>query len=382
MADVNLRTAPMYMLVSPPIEAQVRSLRFYALIQPPPQVNVRSVRTYAVVRKPPYASLKMEGAAAILAQINKEHSKALTLDQVSLGNPSAGGATDEYNSKVTLTAKASWLYYGDMTIRYDRFPLELAVGGPAVPGPGDTATTIHGRLARINQIYGCNLKPRDIVDGPVAADATSYKLVAASTSYLFTPGTEVLMAGGMLVDPSSFITYQALASLVGLTAGDPINETAPWMQLALNGKLCYIPQQACRTNLSWEQLNNAGLVTGKVVSIGGKNFTVRLMTGANADPGSTAGGEWDQLMYSVAAARPASYTGPVMANFTEAQLGFDSAVTPTGRANFTKETHSSNSTYCTERGLNGTAFGVKEFSYTTKSAISTNFGWRPILVEQ
>lgn len=193
MADVNLRTAPMYALVSPPIEAQVRSLRFYALIQPPPQVNVRSVRTYAVVRRPPYAALKMEGAAGLLAQINKEHNKTLTLDQVDMSPPSAGVVNDDYNSKVTLTAKASWTYYGDMTIRYDRHDIANAIYPNPAGLPPDTATTIHGRLAKLNTKFGTNLQPRDVVDGPVAANATTYKLVAASTSYLFLPGSELVL---------------------------------------------------------------------------------------------------------------------------------------------------------------------------------------------
>ena len=109
MADVNLRTAAMYALVSPPVEAQVRAVRYYALVQPPPQANVRGVRTYAVVRKPPTAALKVGGVASLLAQINKEHNKALTLDQITFGAPSAGSANDDYNSKVTITAKESWL---------------------------------------------------------------------------------------------------------------------------------------------------------------------------------------------------------------------------------------------------------------------------------
>lgn len=193
MADVNLRTAPIYALVSTPIEGQVRSLRFYALIQPPAQVNLRSVRNFAVVRKPPYAALKMEGITAILTQINREHGKTLTVDQVSVSNPSAGAVDDPYNSKVTLTASASSPYFGDMTIRYDRHDISNVIypSGPSMPV--DDTTTIHARLAKLNAKYGTNLLPRDVVDGPVAANATSYKLVAASTSYLFNPGSELTL---------------------------------------------------------------------------------------------------------------------------------------------------------------------------------------------
>lgn len=167
-----------------------------------------------------------------------------------------------------------------------------------------------------------------------------------------------------LIPNNELINYSDLASLVGLTAGTTINASAPWMKFNADGVNYFIPQKPVRTNLNWNNLNTVGLVFGKVISIQGKNYLIRLMTGATTDPGNIPGGEWDKFMYEL--------------EFSDAELGLDSTVNLQGRANYVKETHTNGSQYCVNRGYTGKT----GLSYSTKSIANSNAGWRPILIEQ
>jgi len=149
------------------------------------------------------------------------------------------------------------------------------------------------------------------------------------------------------------------------------------MQFTVNGKTVWVPQKPCRTSFSWVALNNLNLVFGRNVNIGGKTYLIRLMTGAVADPSDTAGGEWNDLIYSVAANRDVTYTGPIYANFTNAELGIDSTANSQGRSNYCRETSKQSGSYCVNRGYTGPT-GI---SVSTKSIGNTNAGWRPILIE-
>jgi hypothetical protein len=130
-------------------------------------------------------------------------------------------------------------------------------------------------------------------------------------------GSTVLAAGDVQLGyyetlaVESLVSGTELASLVGLTAGDPIvaNDDVNWIKYSFEGKTRYVAQKPIRNNLSADELIAAGL-TGDVettVIIGDSTYRVTLMEGANPtlteytgagnDTESTHNSEWNQVMY-------------------------------------------------------------------------------------
>ncbi len=110
------------------------------------------------------------------------------------------------------------------------------------------------------------------------------------------------------VASADLIDGTALAALVGLSAGTAQESTSGWLKFALNGKVLFVAKRPLRHTVSWNQLDQAGVVYGKEVTIGTDRFLVRLIRGANSDPtvGQTGydmplthGSEWNRLMYHV-----------------------------------------------------------------------------------
>ena len=109
------------------------------------------------------------------------------------------------------------------------------------------------------------------------------------------------------IPTSQFITGNALATAIGLTAGTAINSTQPWLKFALNGKTLYVAKKHFRHTISWNNINAVGAVYGtKTVAIGGKTYKVRLLKTSLIDPMSdplnwaeVIGSEWNKLMHPI-----------------------------------------------------------------------------------
>lgn len=111
---------------------------------------------------------------------------------------------------------------------------------------------------------------------------------------------------------SSLITGSALATAMSLSAGTDINSGEPWLKFALNNKVLYVSRKLLRSNVSWNQLNTAGVISGTKTWNSGNShtdaFKVRLLKGAASNPASpnpgidsvgSLGSEWNKLMYHV-----------------------------------------------------------------------------------
>jgi hypothetical protein len=109
------------------------------------------------------------------------------------------------------------------------------------------------------------------------------------------------------VPASEFVTGNALATAIGLTAGTAINSTQPWLKFALNGKTLYVAKKHFRHKISWDNINAVGAVYGtKTVAIGGQTYKVRLLKTSLIDPMSdpfdwaeVIGSEWNKLMHPI-----------------------------------------------------------------------------------
>ncbi|NLY08525.1 MAG: hypothetical protein GXZ11_01280 [Tissierellia bacterium] len=105
---------------------------------------------------------------------------------------------------------------------------------------------------------------------------------------------------------SEFITGDASASAVGLTAGISQNSDEPWLKFALDGKTLYVAKKAFRYDISWISLDRANIVSGsRIITIKGKRYKVRLLKGRGSGTSTTLapsdfhGSEWNLLMLPI-----------------------------------------------------------------------------------
>lgn len=174
---------------------------------------------------------------------------------------------------------------------------------------------------------------------------------------------------------TDFATATQMASIAGLTAGTVLNNTSSWMKFNYNGQILIVAQKGIRASVSWNNLNAAGLVFGKTVTVKGQNYKIRLMTGGNGDPSSAAGGEWDRLMYAVGSSRPSTYSGPVLQSFSNTTLG---VAVSNGNVNYStlcQEKISGNTGNCVRRGRDA----LNWYAGLAITDNGTAVTWRPIL---
>lgn len=106
------------------------------------------------------------------------------------------------------------------------------------------------------------------------------------------PGNRRLLAGNMQagwfgeVPASDFITGDALAKLVGITAGvhNYTYDNEPWLKFAYEGNILLVSKKPIRWALTWNQINDANCVYGdRVVNIRGKNYRIMLLRGISVE---------------------------------------------------------------------------------------------------
>ena len=214
--------------------------------------------------------------------------------------------------------------------------------------------------------------------------------------YFVLKSLDTLIAGDMEagfygeVLSSDFINGEELASTIGLTAGNAVNTTEPWLKFSWQGKVQYMPKKHIRHNLTWNQLLNVNAIYGdNVITIKGVKYKVRLMSsaplGALGDFTSATSqvhySEWNKLMHPIhERARTGSwYTKSNVEsdienwniNYTNADLGFGTMY------NFTSTSIGTSTT-----GGNFVNRGYYDPSFSAswaKSSLNGSFGWRPVL---
>lgn len=184
------------------------------------------------------------------------------------------------------------------------------------------------------------------------------------------------------VASADFITASELVTKVGLAMNSVVTgaDTAGWLKFLLDGKTLYVAKKPLR-NTTWSFLSNNGLYNGtKKVTIGNKQYIVRILSllkvSGGAHPGSgvddplaSQGSEWNRLMYNIwGEYTPASQQGGKWANFVSADLGV-STIT------LGKETViSAGTTYYAIKNVGSAAFQRIGANGSTSAG-----GWRPVL---
>jgi hypothetical protein len=188
---ISNRSAQAVVITQDPPTAQIRNVRGYAMSAMPAKAQIRNVRGYVMsnATKPPPTSVT--GAAALLWLLN-QNTKGVTFasGQLVIGTPQAySDPSGRSNTQVLITANQSSGYSGSMTAYYNRRTLLSVFSNTGwLLGTISSATTIRALIPQINTAYGVGLDVTDVVDGPVAAGATSLVLTVASGSYMFKAG--------------------------------------------------------------------------------------------------------------------------------------------------------------------------------------------------
>ena len=112
---------------------------------------------------------------------------------------------------------------------------------------------------------------------------------------------DVLKAGtleaGYYGKVNGMITGTELETETGLTAGTlAVSGDITFLKFAHKYKTLFVADRGIKHTISWDSIQAQDLVKGKVIEINGRYYLVRLMTGGNSNPASSAGGEWDDLI--------------------------------------------------------------------------------------
>jgi len=234
-----------------------------------------------------------------------------------------------------------------------------------------------------------------------------------------------------VVSSADLCDGSTLASNIGLSAGTLQYNDAGWLKFYVGPsadcnkdgveKVLFIAKQTIRNRVSWNEIYNAGAVYGTgdygpansgsnvtqdaQVTIGGKTYKVRLLTGSATDPAAEsygnqqcsddagAGSEWNDLLYRVHTDIPTCsnvnigmpggsettrHGGPQdgnnWANFTNSELQVYYIDAGNGTLCWCQE-RGNNTSRRVARGYSGVAFfstGAADYSYSLPA-------WRPCL---
>lgn len=210
------------------------------------------------------------------------------------------------------------------------------------------------------------------------------------------PGPKYAIAGSWdagffgKVPASELITGDALASMIGLSAGTAQFSNEPWLKFAYQGKILFVAKKPFRYSLSWTDINAANAVYGdRTVTIGGLTYKVRLMRGAENDPSNytdndrdAIGSEWNRLLLPIHKNAPSNWTYPEYGGVTE-DWGIDYTDADllthynhgNGAYSWCQETRGGNAPYRVSRGYRG----VSDSDSLIAAHSSSNSGWRPVL---
>lgn len=161
------------------------------------------------------------------------------------------------------------------------------------------------------------------------------------------------------VSSTDFISGDDLATLIGLSAGTSQNSDSGWLKVVDGNKMLLIAKKTFRHSISWNDINAVDAVFGKIVTIDGVKYVLRLL--------STA--EWDRFMYPLHTSHPNG--APAWANYSDSDLLVYSSY-GNGSYSWTSTPQSSG------RVLRGYS-GVTGSDGRTPSYASSSIGWRPVL---
>ena len=206
------------------------------------------------------------------------------------------------------------------------------------------------------------------------------------------------------ISSRDFIGYKELSKLTDFEAGELMEEDKGWLVFYFKGEIVYIPQHPIRYDVSWKDINQAGLVYGdKNVEIDNNVYTISLLTGGRSDPLDDVeywdadaereqeldlgnGSMWNELIYRVHQDIPGvtdkgetgsggPQHGENWDSLTDEDLNINWNKCSKGTVTWTQETSANVTSYRVYRGNYRLAY----LSWNASSDASATHGWRPVL---
>lgn len=191
---ISLRNITGYALAPelPPVKGMsLRKVSGYAMSKTPAQLNVRGTYVYGFYTPAKVILRNKTNKLLLLDLINMETIEAFTLSRITMGPAVVNSVPFEKNTSIELTALPLSGFRDKVTLKYNRYPFDQYFPDATWKLNVTVATTLHTLIPAINTAYGYNLVTDDVVDQPIKANATTFEMTAAGTSYMFLPGTKV-----------------------------------------------------------------------------------------------------------------------------------------------------------------------------------------------
>lgn len=180
------------------------------------------------------------------------------------------------------------------------------------------------------------------------------------------------------ISSTDFITNADLSSLIGFSQGTLLTDSG-WLEFSLDGKTLIVAKKATRGSASWNQIYANNAVYGdREVTINNKKYKIRILKGANSDPGPSSGGnsvpgtensEWSRLFYPIMNSDPNLPDGTGV-TFTPAELDMTA-----GTRTWCQETPAQVPTQRVIRGLSSATY----YGRVDPSLTQLAYRWRPCL---
>lgn len=214
------------------------------------------------------------------------------------------------------------------------------------------------------------------------------------------PGPQQVIAGdknyGFFgeVPVSELWSGDELSNLLDITQGTLQYSNEPWLKFVLDGKIIYKSKKTFRHSISWDHLNEKGVVYGdKIIKDkNGNHYKIRLIKGALTDPSKDGDpdkgakySEWNKLMMPIherAKNKNWNYLRFIEGevpndwniNYTDKDLITDNAA-GNGSYHWCQETLATSPTNRMCRGFNDISY----VSDSIASAVNSSRAWSPVL---
>lgn len=172
-----------------------------------------------------------------------------------------------------------------------------------------------------------------------------------------------------MVNSGVFICGESLSEVVGFTKGELLQYDTQWAVFYYHGDITITPLKPIRYNVSWDDINELGLVNGgKSIKINDKSYGIYLHTG---DISTT--NTWIELLSRL---HKSSDITPRWGDLNDKDLNVNWNICEYGSTTWCQEISSDAPSYRVNCGFNRLAFSGK----STSSSVSAFLAWRPLLI--
>lgn len=184
-----------------------------------------------------YLNLNLPSRQLLLNEINAANHTALTLNQVVFGIPKPIFGITDRNTEIEVSGRPGGIYRGDLYHRYKRYNLQELFnqfGTLHLPWPGlpnNRPANTHRLIPLLNEHYGLELRPEDVLFEKIIGQVGEWTLKAAPESIAWMGQVQVVW-DGKTTDLEQLWTVRLLD---GLKYPEPYDPTKGFLQVLSYG---------------------------------------------------------------------------------------------------------------------------------------------------